>query len=143
MENIEFKIMPKLALNMIVKNESKIITRLFDSLIGIIDCYCICDTGSTDNTIQRICEYFLSHGIPGRVITEPFKNFEHNRTFALHACKDAANTGGTYADYILLMDADMVLVPRKRPFFIQERPDCEKQPKYFVLGRYPRSNQHP
>ena len=110
MENIEFKIMPKLALNMIVKNESKIITRLFDSLIGIIDCYCICDTGSTDNTIQRICEYFLSHGIPGRVITEPFKNFEHNRTFALHACKDAANTGGTYADYILLMDADMVLV---------------------------------
>jgi len=109
MENIEFKIMPKLALNMIVKNESKIITRLFDSLIGIIDCYCICDTGSTDNTVALITEYFAARNIPGRVITEPFKNFEHNRTFALHACKDVANTGGTYADYILLMDADMVL----------------------------------
>ena len=94
---------------MIVKNESKIITRLFDSLSEIIDCYCICDTGSTDNTVALITEYFAARNIPGCVITEPFKNFEHNRTFSLHACKDAANTGGTYADYILLMDADMVL----------------------------------
>ncbi len=109
MDNIQFDILPKLALNMIVKNESKIITRLFDSLAGIIDCYCICDTGSTDNTVQLITEYFAARDIPGRVIVEPFKNFEHNRTFALHACKDAANTGDTYADYILLMDADMVL----------------------------------
>ena len=101
--------MPKLALNMIVKNESKIITRLFDSLSEIIDCYCICDTGSTDNTVALITEYFAARNIPGCVITEPFKNFEHNRTFSLHACKDKANTGGTYADYILLMDADMVL----------------------------------
>ena len=109
MDNIQFDILPKLALNMIVKNESKIITRLFDSLVGIIDCYCICDTGSTDNTVQLITEYFAARDIPGRVIVEPFKNFEHNRTFALHACKDTANTGDIYADYILLMDADMVL----------------------------------
>ena len=94
---------------MIVKNESKIITRLLDSLANIIDCYCICDTGSTDNTRQIITEYFDSRNIPGTVIFEPFKNFEHNRTFSLHACKDANNTGGTYADFILLMDADMVL----------------------------------
>jgi len=109
MDNIQLNILPKLALNMIVKNESKIITRLFDSLVGIIDCYCICDTGSTDNTVQLIGEYFAARQIPGRVIVEPFKNFEHNRTFSLQACKDTANTGGVYADYILLMDADMVL----------------------------------
>jgi len=36
-----------ICLNMIVKNESKIIKRLFDSVLSIIDCYCICDTGST------------------------------------------------------------------------------------------------
>jgi glycosyltransferase involved in cell wall biosynthesis len=41
-----------ICLNMIVKNESKIITRLLESVSPIIDCYCICDTGSTDNTIQ-------------------------------------------------------------------------------------------
>ena len=56
--------MPKLCLNMIVKNESKIITRLLDSVIDIIDCYCICDTGSTDNTVQLITDYFLAHGKP-------------------------------------------------------------------------------
>ena len=95
---------------MIVKNESKIITRLFDSIIDIIDCYCICDTGSTDNTTQLLYEYFFAHNIPGNVISEPFKNFEHNRTFALEACKDPANTGKISADYILLLDADMVLV---------------------------------
>ena len=111
--------MPKLCLNMIVKNESKIITRLFDSVINIIDCYCICDTGSTDNTVQLIGEYFTEHGKPGRVIVEPFKNFEHNRTFALQACKDPANSGGVSADYILLMDADMVLM--KGPHFVLEK----------------------
>jgi len=104
---------------MIVKNESKIITRLFDSLIDIIDCYCICDTGSTDNTVQLIGEYFAGHGKPGKVIVEPFKNFEHNRTFALQACKDPANSGGVLADYILLMDADMVLM--KGPEFVLEK----------------------
>ena len=34
---------PTLCLNMIVKNESKIITRLFDSVLPIIDCYS-CDS---------------------------------------------------------------------------------------------------
>ena len=109
MENITFEILPKLCLNMIVKNESKIITRLFDSLKDIIDCYCICDTGSTDNTVELIEEYFNSRKIPGKVIKEPFKNFEYNRTFALQACKTQD------ADYILLLDADMVL--KKGPDF--------------------------
>jgi tetratricopeptide (TPR) repeat protein len=97
--------MPKLCLNMIVKNESKIITRLFDSLVDIIDSYCICDTGSTDNTVELIENYFKVRGKPGKVIYEPFKDFEHNRTFALRACENNPD-----ADYILLMDADMILV---------------------------------
>jgi glycosyltransferase involved in cell wall biosynthesis len=91
-----------LCLNMIVKNESKIITRLFDSVLSIIDCYCICDTGSTDNTVQIITDYFNSKNIPGKVVFEPFKNFAHNRTFSLHSCVGMS-------DYVLLLDADMVL----------------------------------
>jgi tetratricopeptide (TPR) repeat protein len=103
MENVKFEILPKLCLNMIVKNESKIITRLFDSVKDIIDCYCICDTGSTDNTVELIETYFKSKSIPGKVVKEHFKNFEYNRTFSLQACK------GMDADYVLLLDADMVL----------------------------------
>ena len=93
---------PTLCLNMIVKNESKIITRLFDSVINIIDCYCICDTGSTDNTVELIKSYFENKNIPGTIVNEPFKNFAYNRNFAL---KSAIGM----SDYVLLMDADMIL----------------------------------
>ncbi len=94
--------LPTLCLNMIVKNESKIITRLFDTVLPIIDSYCICDTGSTDNTVDIIEKYFESKGIQGKVVQEPFKNFCHNRTFSLKACQGLS-------DYVLLMDADMKL----------------------------------
>ena len=93
---------PTLCLNMIVKNESKIITRLFDSVILFIDTFCICDTGSTDNTIEIIETYFKEKNIPGKVIIEPFQNFAHNRNVALQACVGMS-------DYVLLMDADMAL----------------------------------
>lgn len=93
---------PTLCLNMIVKNESKIIMRLFDSVLPIIDCYCICDTGSTDNTIEMIITYFKNKNIPGKVVVEPFKNFCHNRNFALQSCVGMS-------DYVLLLDADMTL----------------------------------
>jgi tetratricopeptide (TPR) repeat protein len=93
---------PTLSLNMIVKNESKIITRLFDSVCSIIDSYCICDTGSTDDTIKIIKEYFEKKNIPGKIVSEPFKNFCHNRNFALKSCLGMS-------DYILLLDADMII----------------------------------
>jgi tetratricopeptide (TPR) repeat protein len=89
-----------------VKNESKIIRRLFDSVCDIIDSYCICDTGSVDGTPQIIKDYFEAKGIPGQVIDEPFRDFGYNRTHSLLACNGMAN-----ADYILLMDADMILEP--------------------------------
>ena len=59
---------PKICLNMIVKNESTIIIRLLESVTPLIDSYCICDTGSTDNTITLIQEYCESKNIPGKII---------------------------------------------------------------------------
>lgn len=96
-----------LCLNMIVKNESKIIKRLLSSVVKYIDCYCICDTGSTDNTIQIIEDFFKSQNppIPGRIIQEPFRDFGYNRSFALKAC-DSIDV-----KYILLLDADMIFQP--------------------------------
>jgi tetratricopeptide (TPR) repeat protein len=93
----------KLCLNMIVKNESRIIKRLFDSVIYIIDSYCISDTGSTDNTIQIIQDYMKAAGKPGEVYSEPFQNFGYNRTHAL-------DRAALWGDYALLLDADMKLV---------------------------------
>jgi len=93
---------PTLCLNMIVKNESKIITRLLDSVCNIIDCYCICDTGSTDNTVDIITSYFESKNITGKIVFEPFKDFAHNRNVSFQNCLGMS-------DYVIFLDADMVL----------------------------------
>lgn len=87
---------------MIVKNESKIIERLLKSTLSVIDTYCICDTGSTDNTQEIIKSFFDKHNIKGKIVNEPFKNFCHNRNYALKACLGMS-------DYVLLLDADMIL----------------------------------
>jgi tetratricopeptide (TPR) repeat protein len=91
---------------MIVKNESKIITRLFDSLLGLIDFWIISDTGSNDNTKEIISSYFKEKNIPGHICEHTWKNFGHNRTLAL---REAQNSNYDF-DYILLLDADMKLV---------------------------------
>jgi len=96
--------MPSICLNMIVKNESKIICRLLTSVLQLIDSYCICDTGSNDGTTHVIQEFFKEAGIPGKIIYEEFRDFGYNRSFALKECVGMQN-----ADYILLLDADMVL----------------------------------
>jgi tetratricopeptide (TPR) repeat protein len=90
-----------LCLNMIVRNESKIIKRLLQSVLPIIDTYVICDTGSTDNTPSIIKEFFDSNGITGEIIYEPFKNFGYNRSLSLKAARNKAT-------YALLLDADMI-----------------------------------
>jgi tetratricopeptide (TPR) repeat protein len=94
--------MPSLCLNMIVKNESRVILRLLESVFSIIDCYCICDTGSTDNTQEIIQEFFQEKWIPGKILKHEFVNFEYSRNFALKACEGMS-------DYILFLDADMIL----------------------------------
>jgi glycosyltransferase involved in cell wall biosynthesis len=95
---------PRICLNMIVKNEKKVIRRLLESVLPIIDTYCICDTGSTDDTIEIIESFFKEYNIVGKIIKETFIDFGYNRTYALKECDKMENI-----DYILLMDADMVL----------------------------------
>lgn len=93
---------PTLCLNMIVKNESRIMTRLLDSVVNHIDSYCICDTGSTDDTVKIIEDYFAKHpSISGLVFHEPFRDFAYSRNVALRRCAGMS-------DYALLVDADMM-----------------------------------
>lgn len=94
--------MVTICLNMIVKNESKIMKRLLDSVYKIIDYWVIVDTGSTDNTQELIKEYFAEKNIPGELHEKEFVNFGINRTHALKLAKNKA-------DYLFFMDADHVL----------------------------------
>jgi tetratricopeptide (TPR) repeat protein len=112
---------------MIVKNESKIIERLLTSVLPIIDTYCICDTGSTDDTVNIITTFFKTRNISGKIVHEPFRDFGYNRTFALKQCKDVPN-----ADYILLMDADMIL-ELSPSFSVAEFKQSLKLEAYYVF----------
>lgn len=96
--------LPTICLNMIVKDESKVILRSLESVYRMIDSYCICDTGSTDDTINLIQTFFKEKGIEGKIEQEPFRDFGYNRTFALKACENCKK-----ADYLLLLDADMIV----------------------------------
>lgn len=91
-----------ICLSMIVKNEEKIITRLLESVVNFVDVVCICDTGSTDKTIEKISSFVEKNNIKCYIYYLEFVNFEYNRNYVLEKSK-------SLADYILLLDADMIL----------------------------------
>jgi glycosyltransferase involved in cell wall biosynthesis len=94
----------KIGLCMIVKNEAKIICRCLDSVKPLIDFVCIIDTGSTDETIQTIKSWMEKNSIDGIVEFEPWKDFSHNRSFALNKLRSFKNV-----EYALMIDADEIL----------------------------------
>lgn len=89
--------MPTICLNMIVKNETRVILRCLDSVLPYIQAWAILDTGSTDGT-QDLIRQHLGH-LPGMLSEAPWTNFGETRTQALQCV-------GDLADYILIMDAD-------------------------------------
>ncbi|HWA70773.1 MAG TPA: glycosyltransferase [Polyangiaceae bacterium] len=87
-------------LNMIVKNEAKVIARCLASARPFIDAWVIVDTGSSDGTQGLIREAL--QGVPGELFERPWRNFGANRTEALELARGRA-------DYTLIIDADEVL----------------------------------
>lgn len=92
-----------LCLCMIVKNESHIILEALNSLKNYIDYWVISDTGSTDNTIELIQNFFNKEGIKGEIHSDEWVNFGHNRSLNFGLARNKA-------DYLLVMDADDILV---------------------------------
>ena len=99
-----------ICLNMIVKNESKVIERCLTSCLPLIDYWVISDTGSTDGTQEIIKNFFKKHGIPGKLFEDKWINFGENRSIALQHLRDVStNNGGEFEiDYIIIIDADEV-----------------------------------
>lgn len=89
----------KIGLCMIVKDESHIIHEVLESTLPLIDTYCILDTGSTDNTIQIINDFYAKTEVKGEVVQSDWKGFGASRSEALKLCDGKM-------DYILMIDAD-------------------------------------
>jgi len=92
---------PTICLNMIVKNESPIIVNTLTMLCNKINFsyWVICDTGSTDSTLQLITEFFKQTNIPGELHEHKWQDFAHNRSLALNLAFDKT-------DLVFIFDAD-------------------------------------
>src|SRR4051812_47694072 len=108
----------KICLNMIVKNEVKVLPRLIRSVKDYIDYYVIVDTGSTDDTIALIRREMASYGIEGEVHERPWVNFGVNRQQALELALAADK-----ADFLLFIDADEELRVSDPKFYEKLEPD--------------------
>lgn len=101
---------------LMIKNEGKIIERCIRSTLSLADAICVCDTGSTDNTLEvleTLKENFKKEGIdiPFKIYHYDWLNFGHNRTLSFKSARDMATVLGYELSktYALLLDADMLL----------------------------------
>lgn len=103
----------KLVLILMVRNESRILERCLKAVEGVVDAFCIHDTGSTDDT-REIALRFLKEGNRKGCLTESkWENFGVNRTASFQAAQDylKAADWDLKNTYGLLLDADMVFHP--------------------------------
>jgi glycosyltransferase involved in cell wall biosynthesis len=84
---------------MIVKDEEADIQRCLDSVAPYIDYWVISDTGSSDNTMQKIQEIMDGHGVPGELHEHKWEDFSTNRNHVIKLARSKA-------DYLWFMDAD-------------------------------------
>lgn len=94
-----------------VKNETRIIERLMGSVKGKVDAIVICDTGSTDDTVQKAEAWLAANDMSGATFTYPFVNFGKSRTQSFLCCQEWVTKVGWDASktWALLLDGDMML----------------------------------
>lgn len=91
---------PRIALSMIVKNETPVLRRCLESLRPLVDSWAIVDTGSSDGTQALVREVYAD--LPGQLLERPWVDFAHNRNEALELAR-------TMGEYIFTIDADETL----------------------------------
>lgn len=102
---------PSLCLNMIVKNEGERIERCLQSVLPHVKSVVILDTGSTDDTLDRIADLCQISDVPYIIETGEFRDFSYARNSAWKlAKKHNGHHTLPWCQFALLMDADMELV---------------------------------
>lgn len=98
-----------IVLILMVRNESRIIERCLKAVEGVVDAFCVHDTGSSDNTSDLVKDFLV--GRTGCLTHSIWKDFGHNRTLSFQNARDYVrdtlkwNLDETFG---LLLDADMV-----------------------------------
>ena len=98
-----------IVLILMIRNESKIIERCLKAVEGVVDAFCVHDTGSSDNTCDIVKDFLV--GRTGCLTTSEWKDFGHNRTLSFQNARDYVRDTLKWEldkTYGLLLDADMV-----------------------------------
>ena len=66
--------MNKICVYAICKNESKFVDRWISALQGEADCVVVLDTGSTDDTVEKLKKYGIDPGGAAKMIIESYLN---------------------------------------------------------------------
>lgn len=103
----------KFVLVLMVKNESRILERCLKAVEGLVDAYCIHDTGSTDNTCEIATKWLETRN--GCLTHSEWKDFGYNRTQSFTNAHTYLSGSGwdMNTTYGLLLDADMIFHPGK------------------------------
>jgi len=91
-----------------IRNEGRNVERCYKAVESIVDAYCVCDTGSTDNTVEVVQE--ILQGKEHKVFDNTWVNFGKNRSLSFLEAKRYAKSlkWNLKNSYGLLLDADMI-----------------------------------
>lgn len=98
---------------MIVKNEAHVIARALESVLPLVDCVCVCDTGSTDTTEEAFWDMVEPQCVEAEFVHHAWVNFGANRTLAFREAERLHKL--TADDWHLVIDADDALDLRVTP----------------------------
>lgn len=115
---------PTICFATMCKNEAHCIRETLESVAKYIDFWVVADTGSTDNTLAVIQEFFLGCNIPGKLFQHEWTGFDVNKTIMFSKARGIC-------DYILHLDADDLLVGD----FSFSKQDAGKDRYYFNTKR--------
>lgn len=104
---------------MIVKDEEKDIERCLNSVKDHIDYWVISDTGSSDNTIDKINSLMSEYGIEGELHEHKWVDFATNRNNVIELARDKA-------DYLWMMDADDYYIEKEGVGLLDGIPEDEE-----------------
>jgi glycosyltransferase involved in cell wall biosynthesis len=94
-----------------LKNEAKVVSRLYASVADIADAVFVCDTGSTDKTPEKIRKVVAEHipQIPVEIVHHPWTNFGINRTWTSKRAREWVKNFSNEKWIFIVLDGDMTL----------------------------------